>query len=314
MRVVAAGKHLLGAGERDRQFQSADIEVDGIEVELAQVRAWRAIDMRAAIAEGVETAVEPLGQVGNRPTEVAERPFDARERLRNTRKDERRGGERCVEQKADERHQPVLLHRFDADRVGGMNIEDRVEIVRRFVDRPELAMAQRLAVDVAEEHRAAHAELAAGALELARRRFRVVERQRRQRGEVAPSRLHGFAEFVVDKRGELRGALRRLDLRTRRGQRGDLHGDAVLVEHIGAIREIAVAAHGDVVVAGVMDHRIAVRIGRHPHAAAARSQGVEILRWVVVVVEINYRHLTDSGSVTIGVGVNSDPGPTLTPS
>ncbi len=77
-----------------------------------------------------------------------------------------RRGERRVEEEADERHQPVPLHRLDADRIGRMNVEDGAEIVRELVQRLEALVGQRDAVHVAEQHRAGHAELRHGALEL----------------------------------------------------------------------------------------------------------------------------------------------------
>ena len=47
--------------------------------------------------------------------EVSERPADAREAIDHAAEDEARCGKRRVERKSDERHQPILLHRLDAD-------------------------------------------------------------------------------------------------------------------------------------------------------------------------------------------------------
>ena len=79
--------------------------------------------LRAAVLERVEAAIEPLGEIRNRAAEVAERPADLREALRHAGEHQRRRGQRRVEQEADERHQPVLLHRLDADRIRRMDVE-----------------------------------------------------------------------------------------------------------------------------------------------------------------------------------------------
>ena len=123
--------------------------------------------MGAAVLERVEAAIEPLGEIRNRAAEMAERPADARIALDDAAEDERRGRERRVEEKPDQRHQPVLLHHVHVHRMRGVDVEHGAPIVRRFVDRPEPLVAQRDAVDVAEQHRAAQTELSRRALELA---------------------------------------------------------------------------------------------------------------------------------------------------
>ena len=90
--------------------------------------------MRAALAERVKPAVEPLGDVRHRAAEVTERPFDSRKPFGNAGKHERRGRERRVHEKADERHQPVLLHRLHADWRRWMDVQHSVEIVCHLVE------------------------------------------------------------------------------------------------------------------------------------------------------------------------------------
>src|SRR5262249_23035939 len=77
VRIVAAGQNAIGAGELDRERQRALVEVDGVVIELAQVGAWLALDVRAAVLERVEAAVQPLGEVRNRSAEMTEGPADA---------------------------------------------------------------------------------------------------------------------------------------------------------------------------------------------------------------------------------------------
>src|SRR5436309_218636 len=80
--------------------------------------------------------------------EMAEHPAAAGKALGHAAEDEARRGERGVEREADQRHQPALPHRLDADRGGGVDVNDRAEVVRPLPEGPELPVAQREAVDV----------------------------------------------------------------------------------------------------------------------------------------------------------------------
>src|SRR5207249_2633530 len=99
-----------------------------------------------------------------------------------------------------------------------------------------------------------------------------------------------FAEFVVDERGELPRALRRLDMRAWGRQRQHLHRDAVLVENAGAVCEVAMAADRDVVVARIVDNRVAVGVDGDANARSPRPERVQVFRWVVMVMKINNCH------------------------
>src|SRR5207245_81877 len=125
----------------------------------------------------MKSSVEPLDEIWNRAAEVSEDPFDAREALDGAAEHETGRGERRVERKSDQRHQPVVLHRFHSDGRGRMDVNDGAEIVRYFPNRHEARIAQRDTVDVAEDHRAAEAELATGAVELLRRCGGIAERK-----------------------------------------------------------------------------------------------------------------------------------------
>ena len=78
-----------------------------------------------------------FGEIRNRAAEVAEHPLDVRIAFRHAAEDELRRGERRVHEESDERHEPVVEHRFDADRICRMNVQDRAESVRGFPERPE---------------------------------------------------------------------------------------------------------------------------------------------------------------------------------
>ena len=96
--------------------------------------------------------------------------------------------ERRVEEEADERDQPVVLHPLHVVRMRGMDVDDRLQLVGLLPERFEDRIGERRAVDVAEHHRAREPELLHRALELAHRLGRIVERQRRERGEMPPAR------------------------------------------------------------------------------------------------------------------------------
>src|SRR5581483_6131078 len=102
MRIVAAREDVVRSGELDGKPERVHVEVDRVEVEVAQICARRAIDVAPAVLEREKAAIQPLGEIGNRAAEVAERPADSRKPLEDSGKDQRRGGERGVEQEADE--------------------------------------------------------------------------------------------------------------------------------------------------------------------------------------------------------------------
>src|SRR5438093_5500162 len=106
-----------------------------------------------------------------------------------------------------------------------MDVDDGGEIVGHFPHGPEALVAQRHAVDVAEHHCAAEPELAAGALELFRRRSRIAERKRGHGGEATPV-TYDRRESVINKTCELHRNRRLLDVRSRRGQAEYLLVDA----------------------------------------------------------------------------------------
>ena len=56
------------------------------------------------------------------------------------------------------------------------------------------------------------------------------------------------------------------------------------------VRDVAMAAHHDVVVARIVDDRIAVGVVRDLERAAGRSERVEVLGRVVVIVKVDDRH------------------------
>src|ERR1700688_1307724 len=313
VRVVAAGEEVVGAGESQGQLERAGIEVHRVEVEPLEDLAGRPSEMDAALAEGVEPAVEPLGQVGDGAAQVAQHPADAGEPFGDAAEHQLGRGERGVEQEAHQRHQPVLGHRLDAHRVGGVDVEHRAEAVRRFVQRPEARVGQRHAVDVAEQHGAAEAELGAGALELAHRRGGIVERQRRERGEAPALVADHRGEGVVDQAGQPHRLRRRLHVGPGSGQAQHLGVHPQLLQQLLAVVDVVVAADGDVVVARVVQARVALGVDGDPHIGVAGAQRVEVRRRVEVVVAVDHGHGRKGtsgvrGYNTPGMSMTTEPG------
>jgi hypothetical protein len=171
-----------------------------------------------------------------------------------------------------------------------MNVEDGAEIVRDLVERGEPVVAERQTVHVAEHHRSGQTELLHRSLELLRRGRLVVQRQRGERREMRSARVHGLLELVVDQRRQSDGRRRRLHVRTRRRQGEDLHRHAVLVQDFLPVAEIAMAAHGDIEIARVMEHRIAVGVDGHSDAALAGLQCQQVLRRIEVAMKVDDAH------------------------
>ncbi len=206
------------------------------------------------------------------------------------------GRERRIRRKSDERHEPVLGHRRDADGVDGVDVQHRLQRLGPLVQGPVTLIGERHAVDVAEQHRAAQAQRGDGALQLGGRRGGVVERQRGQRREPLPPGPHDGGERVVHEPGQGGGARRRLDVRARRREGQYLQVHALALQHLLAIGDVAVPAHGNVVVARVADDRIALVVGGQLHGRGALPQRVEVFRRIVVVVKIDDHPHPPSGS------------------
>ena len=79
-------------------------------------------------------------------------------------------------------------------------------------------------------------------------------------------------------------------MRPRRRQRDDLGVDALLVEHGLAVRDVAMPGDHDVVVAGIVDDRIAVGVDGDVERTARRRERVEVFGRVIVIMEVDDGH------------------------
>src|SRR5205085_1774759 len=117
----AAGENLTRTGEIDGKPHGHWIEVHRIEIKASQILARLRRDLCPAIRKRLPAAIQSLGEIRNGAAKVAEYPLDVRIALGHAGEYELRRGECRVEQEADEWHQPIVRHRFHADRIRGMN-------------------------------------------------------------------------------------------------------------------------------------------------------------------------------------------------
>src|SRR5438876_5830502 len=79
-------------------------------------------------------------------------------------------------------------------------------------------------------------------------------------------------------------------MRARRREAEHLPINAMLVQHGLAISDVAMTAHSDVVVARVMQNRVAVAVDRHLNSARSGAERVEIRLRIKVIVEVDDLH------------------------
>src|SRR5262249_52567831 len=84
------------------------------------------------------------------------------------------------------------------------------------------------------------------------------------------------------------GARRCLNMRSRRGERQNLFSNSGFAEHLLAILDVAVSAHDDVVVAGIMQQRITFIIESYSDVRWSRAQRLEISRRVIVIMKVDH--------------------------
>src|SRR5882724_311656 len=288
--IVGAGKDLAGAGEADGQLKRAGIEVDSIVIKFFEIGAGRARDVFAAVGKSFIAAVEAFGEIRDGAAEVSEDPFDVGKALSHAAEDETGGGERGVHEEADERHEPVVEHGFYANRICRMNMNDSTESIRGFPQRPETLMAERCAVDVAENHYAGKLELLHGAAQLNDGRGGITERQSGKRGEASALGGDDAGESVIDQAGEPDGGGRGFDVRAGRSESDDLSINAGVFENLLAIFDVAMAGHGDVEIARIVQTRIAVGIVGDPNRAGPLFESFDVFRWIEMIMKVDRRH------------------------
>ena len=97
-----------------------------------------------------------------------------------------------------------------------------------------------------------------GPLHLRHRSLRIVQGQGAEGGETFPPGLHDCSEFVVDDPGQLNRPLGGFHMGSGSGHGEHLHVDAGLIQDLGPEVHIAMTGNHDVVVAGIVQQRIAV--------------------------------------------------------
>src|SRR5262249_13200085 len=96
------------------------------------------------------------------------------------------------------------------------------------------------------------------------------------------------------QRGKASRARRGFDVRSRGREGQDLRVDTEVLQDLLAVIDIAMAGDGDVVVAGIVDARIAVVVDVNLHGAARLAERGEVGGRIVVVVKVNDGHVEDA--------------------
>jgi hypothetical protein len=76
----------------------------------------------------------------------------------------------------------------------------------------------------------------------------------------------------------------------RRGEGYDLSIDAGVAQDLLAVVDVAVAANGNIVVAGIVQSGIAGVVMGDPDCAGSLFNGLYVFGWVVMVMEVDDRH------------------------
>src|SRR5262249_47796238 len=119
---------------------------------------------------------------------------------------------------------------------------------------------QGTAIYVAEKHGALQPKLLVSSLKLNHRCLGLVQRERGERGKSLRPFLRYCCEGIVDQSRQSDRPLRALHMSAWSGQGEDLLGDPVLLQNLLSVVEISVASHGCVVVAWIVQNRIAIRV------------------------------------------------------
>src|SRR5215469_12883556 len=123
----------------------------------------------------MKTAVQALSQIRNCAAEVSQDPTDAGKSLGYAAEDKSCRCQRGIKKKANQRHEPILHHGFNADRICRMDVEDGSHFVRQFVEFPESLVPQRHTINVAEDHGSAKMKLVDDPAKLVDRCGRIIQ-------------------------------------------------------------------------------------------------------------------------------------------
>ena len=162
--------------------------------------------------------------------------------------------------------------------------------VSYLVQLPKALIVEGHAVDVAEDHGPAKMQLLEGAAKLNHRGGRIIERKSGERDKAPAFVGDGACKGIVDQSCQAHCGGRFFNVGTRRGEGNDLGVHTGLAQHLFPVINVAMAAHRDVVIARIVQRRIALIVMSNAHGAWPFFDGFNVLRRVVVVVKINEGH------------------------
>src|SRR5215469_5577277 len=238
----------------------------------------------------MKTAVQALSQIRNCAAEVSQDPTDAGKSLGYAAEHQSCCRERGIKKKANQRHEPILHHGFNADGICRMDVEDGSHFVRQFVELPESLVPQRHTINVAEDHCSAKMKLVDGPAKFADRCGWIVQGKGRQGDKASALVGDNLSKAIVDQRGKPRGGGWCLHMRAGRGERDDLSLDAGFTKNLFPEINIAMSANSNVVVAGIVQPGITGIVMSDADGAWPTLQGLNVFWRIVVVVKVNYRH------------------------
>ena len=234
---------------------------------------------------------EPFGKIRNRAAQMSQHPLDVRKTFSHAAEDEACRGKRCVHEKADERHEPIVEHGFNTNRICWMNMNYSAEFVRGFPKRPETSVAKRDAVDVAENHYAGKLKLLHGAAQFGNRRRRIAKRQRGKRSEQSMLLGNDAGKSVIHKSCKPDSRCCALYVRAGRGKSNDLSVNAGISENLYTIFNVAMAGYRHVVIARVMQAWISGRVMRNTNRARSLFNGLDVFRWIEMIMKVDRWHI-----------------------
>src|SRR5215471_6255562 len=238
----------------------------------------------------MKTAIQALGQVRDRAAKMSQDPTDAGKSLSHAAEDKPCRRQRGIKKKANQRHEPILHHGFNADGICRMDVEDGAQFVRQFVKLPESLVPQRHTINVAEDHCSAKMKLVDGPAKFVDRCGRIVEGKGRQGDKASALVGDNLSKAIIDQRGKPGGGGWCFHVRAGRGERDDLSVDAGFTKNLLPEINIAMAANSDVVVAGIVQPGITGVVMSDADGAWPTLQGLNVFWRIVMVVKINYRH------------------------
>ena len=168
-----------------------------------------------------------------------------------------------------------------------MNHDRYTERLGGFVDRPELLLLERIAIDVGEDHPADQPEVGDRTLKFFGRFVRRLRRERRKELKAIRVLFDHIRVFVVRDLRQPDTGVRFFDVHSRRRQRHNRHVDAEVVHVAESNVDIPMRAFYDVVVARIIDQHATAIVIRDRRVVAMSGNRLQVGGWIEVRVHVD---------------------------